>query len=97
MSGLLDPGYMGEIYACVRPDGTCRLSIAKMDGDVAKRVGVIYTAILHELTAWAAGQGAHIGLIIGDGGPEYIKLKARLYAQQDELTHLRARLAEVSP
>lgn len=89
---LLEPTPLIEFYAVVKPDGTCRLVDTKLDVYEPEQIGLIYRAAMLALTEWAAKWGAHVGFIVGDGGPDYVKLKARLYQQAEELATLRAQL-----
>ena len=91
MTDILEPTPLCEFYAVVKPDGTCRLVDTKLDVYESEHIGLIYRAAMIALAEWAARHGAHVGFIVGDGGPDYIKLKARLYEQAEELAMLRAR------
>lgn len=89
---LLEPTPLAEFYLVIRPDGSCRLADSKLDTYEPDLVRRIWVAAVTALTDWAARHGAPIGLIIGDGGPDYVRLKARLYEQAEELATLRIQL-----
>lgn len=94
---LLDPTPAFECYLAVRRDGTCRRAVVKFDQYDEAAVLHAWRAAIVSLTEWAQEWGVHVGGVIGDGGPEYVKLKAKLYQQAKDLELLRARLADLEP
>jgi hypothetical protein len=77
---LLEPGPLIEFYVVIAPDGAVRLADTKLDSYDGATVALIWRASVVALTEWAQRWGVNPGGIVGDGGPEYLKLKARLYA-----------------
>lgn len=74
-----------ELYLVIRPDGTATLADTKLDRYDEATVALIFQAVMDAMVRWAKARGAlAIGAVVGDGGPEVVNLKARLYALQGE-------------
>ena len=80
----LAPEPLMEFYIAVSPEGEGRLSASKLDTYDPQQVAMIFAAALRGLVTWAERAGVQPAGVIGDGGPEVVRLRARLY---DALGH----------
>jgi hypothetical protein len=89
---LLEHEPLAEFYLIVWPDGRTRMADAKLDTYDAATMGRIFKAAVQAFCAWMQQYGQAPAGVIGDGGPEITALRAKVYAQQEEVATLRARL-----
>ena len=76
----MDPAPLFEAYLCVWPDGRATLAPAKLDTYTPEGLDVITQAVLDAFTEWmrqSVGRGPNA--ILGDGGPDVVRLRARIY------------------
>ena len=68
-----------EFTLAIYPNGQYRMAASKLDQYDAARVGMIFSTALRGLTVWAENAGIMPAGVVGDGGPEIARLRAKLY------------------
>ena len=84
---LLEPDAVAEFHVVVHQEGpACRATIAHLKLDREdERVMLIFGAVMQAFIEWAQGCGYAPAAIVGDGGPEVLRLKSTIYALREEL------------
>jgi hypothetical protein len=96
MSDLLAPQPLFEAFMVIWPDGRATLAPLKRDTHEAGAMDLIFQAAVTALEAWMTTYGRTPHGIIGDGGPQVVATRARLYEVLGELERVKEGISELS-